>query len=68
MTEVIVVLPSPDEIKGARKDAGLTQAAAAALVHAQRITWAQWESGARTIHMAFWELFLIKTGKFLSKN
>lgn len=55
--------PSPTEIRQARKEAGLTQAQAAELIHSVQRTWYKWESGERTMHPAFWELFLIKVGR-----
>lgn len=54
--------PAPDEICAAREAAGLTQSAAAALVHANLRSWQKWEAGERAMHPAFWELFLIKMG------
>lgn len=55
--------PAPDEIRAAREAAGLTQSAAAALVHANLRSWQKWEAGERAMHTAFWELFLIKSGQ-----
>jgi DNA-binding transcriptional regulator YiaG len=52
--------PTPDEIKTARKAAGLSQTAAAALVHSGLRTWQQWEEGSRRMSPAHWELFKIK--------
>lgn len=53
--------PRPDDIRAAREAAGLTQTAAASLVHTKCRTWQQWEAGDRHMHPAFWELFKIKT-------
>ena len=53
--------PSPAEIRQARELAGLSQAQAAALVHAGLRSWQHWEAGDRVMHPAFWELFQIKT-------
>lgn len=53
--------PAPADIRAARQDRGLTQAAAAALVHSQPLAWTRWESGERAMHPAFWELFRIKS-------
>jgi DNA-binding transcriptional regulator YiaG len=53
--------PSPQKVKDARKEAGLTQTAAASLIFCNLGTWAKWESGKRKMHPAFWELFFIKT-------
>lgn len=55
--------PAPDEIRAGREAAGLTQSAAAALVHANLRSWQRWEAGERAMHPAFWELFLIKSGQ-----
>lgn len=53
---------TPKLIAESRSAAGLTQSQAAELVHATRDAWAKWESGARKMHPATWELFCIKTG------
>ena len=53
--------PPPAEIRQAREAAGLSQAAAAALVHTTCRVWQQWEAGDRKMHAAFWELFTIKS-------
>jgi putative transcriptional regulator len=52
--------PTPEQIKKARLDAGLTQAQAAALVYSELRAWQYWEKGDRSMHPAFWELFNIK--------
>lgn len=49
--------PTPAEIRAARIDAGLTQAAAAVLIHCSPKSWEKWESGERRMHPAFWDLF-----------
>ena len=54
--------PTPETIRAAREAAGLTQAVAAALVHAGLRSWSHWENGDRRMPAATWELFLIKTG------
>lgn len=53
--------PTPHEIKTAREALGLTQTAAAELVHTKLRAWQQWEAGDRQMHPAFWELFLLKS-------
>lgn len=53
--------PLPATIRRARELSGLTQSAAAALLHTTWRVWAAWESGDRRMHPAFFELFLIKT-------
>jgi DNA-binding transcriptional regulator YiaG len=60
--------PSHEEIREARKAAGLSQTAAAALVHPTCRVWQQWESAPeikshQKMHPAFWELFCIKVKK-----
>ena len=58
--------PTPADVRSARLGAGLTQAAAAAMVHrADSARWREWERDGRTgrvIDPAVWELFLIKSG------
>lgn len=53
--------PNKDQIRTARKNAGLTQTQASALIHCSLRTWQQWEAGDREMHPAFWELFLMKS-------
>lgn len=58
--------PTPGQVIARRQAAGLTQTAAAALVHSALSSWQHWEAepgapGYRQMHLAFWELFLIKT-------
>lgn len=60
MSAAEVKSPAPAVLKEARERAGLTQTAAAAVVHTTCRTWQQWEAGDRRMHPAFWELFLIK--------
>ena len=52
--------PASAEVRAARTAAGLTQTAAAALVHTTCRVWQLWEAGDRRMHPAFWELFRIK--------
>jgi len=52
--------PLSDDIRAARKHAGLTQTAAARTVHVGLRTWQDWESGSRRMHPGLWELFRIK--------
>ncbi|MFA6230994.1 MAG: hypothetical protein WC617_12610 [Rhodanobacter sp.] len=58
--------PTPSQVIARRQAAGLTQTAAAALVHSALSSWQHWEAepgapGYRQMHLAFWELFQIKT-------
>jgi putative transcriptional regulator len=61
--------PTPEEIKAAREAAQMTSAEAGALVHSTESKWREWESGARRMHPAFFELFNIKVkGQSKSTN
>lgn len=61
--------PLPNEIIAARKAAGLTQAQAAELVHLGANTrWAEYENGTQRIDLARWELFIIKSAKFVRRQ
>lgn len=53
--------PALEDIKAAREAAGLTQTAAATLVHSTCRSWQKWEAGDRRMHPAMWELFRIKS-------
>lgn len=55
--------PDPAAITAAREAAGLTQARAAAVVHANLRSWQKWEGGERSMHPAVFELFMLKTGQ-----
>jgi len=63
--------PKPEEIKAARIEAGLSQAAAGELIYINQQAWNQYETDVgsttsggnskhRRMHPAFWELFRIK--------
>ena len=49
--------PTPGEIRTARKAAGLSQTAAAAVIYCTLRGWQEWEAETRRMHPAFWELF-----------
>jgi len=53
--------PSPAEVREVRETLGLSQTAAAQIVHTTCRTWQQWEAGDRRMHPAFLELFVLKT-------
>jgi putative transcriptional regulator len=55
--------PAPAEVRALRDAAGLTQAQAGALLSVDYHIWQNWESGARRMHPAFWELAKLKLGK-----
>lgn len=63
--------PTPEQVKAAREaiqaqlGLGITAAQdwCAAAVHTQRRPWQQWETGARGMHPAFWELLNLKTSQ-----
>ena len=55
-----------ETIRAAREAAGLSAREAASLVEVTTVTWQRWEgqtSRATEIPFAYWELFLLKTGK-----
>ena len=54
--------PTREQIKAARKAAGLTQTQAAAVIYKKWKTWQQWEAGIRKMDPAFFELFNLKMG------
>jgi transcriptional regulator with XRE-family HTH domain len=55
---------TPERIIDARQAAGLTQAAAAELVHlGGAIRWSEYERGVRNIDPARWELFQLLTNQ-----
>ena len=63
--------PTPAEVRSARETAGLTQAQAAALVHASVRNWQQWEDAtggpsARRMHPGLWELFRLKIATLIT--
>lgn len=60
--------PAPPEIRAVREAAGLSQTAAAEIVHTTCRTWQQWEAGDRKMHPAFWELFRIKSAVLVAKS
>jgi DNA-binding transcriptional regulator YiaG len=55
------MVPNPEQILQARKDAGLSQPAAAALIYSKKRTWQDWELGVTPMHPGLWELFRIKS-------
>lgn len=57
---------TPKEIKEARVKAGLTLQEAADLVHVNVRSWQKWEAGERSMHPAFWELFILKNPAILN--
>jgi len=52
---------SAAEIRAAREAAGLSQSAAASLIHSTLRTWQDWEAGKARMHPGLWELFRIKS-------
>jgi putative transcriptional regulator len=54
-------VPTPAEVRAAREAAGLTQTAAATLIHSTMRAWQEWEAGNRRMHPGLWELFRLKT-------
>jgi len=60
--------PTPSQILKERKRAGLTQAGAAALIHAGYRAWQEWEGDRRAMHPGLWELFLLKAHQLPHKS
>ncbi|MNQ49920.1 hypothetical protein D3C85_638420 [compost metagenome] len=58
--------PTPEEIFELRTRLGVSQAAAADLVHHSAIAWGQWERATRKMNAAVWELFTIKAERMLA--
>lgn len=54
--------PTPAQIKKARDAAGQSQTAAAETIYRKLRIWQDWESGARPMDPALWELYQIKLG------
>ena len=52
--------PTPEMVKDARAESGITQKEASAMLHTSIRAYQQWESGARKMHATFWELFTLK--------
>lgn len=61
-------MPTSEEVKKARHEAGLTQEEAGKVLHVGWKYWQQWEYGKRTMPEVKWELFLIKTKAARKKN
>lgn len=64
-----VMTPKPEQVKAVREAVQLSQSSGitaaqdwcAAALHTSRRSFQQWETGARAMHPAFWELLKIKT-------
>ena len=56
--------PTPEEIREARVNSGLTQTEAAHKVQASLRGWQQWEAGHRAMPLGLFELFMLKTGQW----
>jgi len=52
--------PDPADIRTTRRTAGITQTAAASIVHSGVRRWQEWEAGTARMHPGLWELFKIK--------
>lgn len=60
--ETVRPAPSPEDVKDARQQTELTQEAAAESIYSTLRAWQDWESGARKMHPALFELFQLKHG------
>lgn len=56
-------VPTPEEIRERRQSVKWTQERAARELHTSIRSYQQWELGERHMHIAFWELFFIKTAE-----
>lgn len=59
-----MVSPTPEQIKQARMEAGLTQTTAGQLIYKSCRAWQQYEKGDRAMDLALFELFIIKVGVY----
>lgn len=55
--------PAPEIIRAAREAVGHTQTVAAGTIHGTLRTWQDWESGARRMHPAAFDLYRLMTGQ-----
>ena len=53
--------PTPEQIKAARKAAGLTQAEAGRVIGYTMRGWQNWEHGGAEMKQALYDLFLMRT-------
>ena len=68
--------PTPEQVKRVREvvqadsELGITAAQdwCATALHTSRRSFQQWETGARSMHPAFWELLTIKTARIAHKS
>lgn len=56
------ILINPEDVRKARVSLGLTQTEAAALLGMQRLSWARYEAGTRSISEIEWRYFLHVAG------
>lgn len=55
--------PTPDEVAEARLAVRMTQTEAAALIYCTLRAWQDWESGARRMHPASWDLWRMRAAE-----
>ena len=55
--------PTPQQVRDARKSAGMSQEAAALTIYASARAWQDWEGGQRRMPGGMLELFRLKTGQ-----
>lgn len=53
--------PTPEMLRAARQQLGLTEAEAAAVVYRRAQAWQDWESGTRRMGPGDWTLFRVRT-------
>ena len=56
-----MIAPTAAQISTAREQAGLSQQQAAELVHVDIRSWRRWELAERTVNLAVWEFFLLRS-------
>lgn len=73
--ETKIESPTPEQVKAARLEAGLSQTGAAALIYCHWQAWVKWEhydktdkAQSRRMHPGLWELFQIKAAKLKRKE
>lgn len=59
--------PTPENIRKARTNRGLSEGAAGELIYVSRESWRLYEKGTTKIKLGLWELFLFKTGQLWLK-
>ncbi|NWA11985.1 hypothetical protein [Pseudomonas gingeri] len=67
MTNSAERLPTPENIRKARKNKNLSELAAGEIIYVSRESWRLYEKGTTKMKLGLWELFLFKTGQIWLK-